>query len=192
MKLKRWDNSEVVFEYGCEMVKELVEQAVVSKISLYRADLGGVNLEGADLGGADLEGTDLEGANLWCVNLEGANLEGADLRGVNLEGANLWGANLVGANLEGANLEGAVGNQKEVRSMQLETYPVTFTKDVLQVGCKRFTIEKWKQFSDQDIESMDSEALAFWVKWKTHIFSTIDMCFLGVTETNSDTEKQKD
>ena len=109
----------------------------------------------------------LEDANLIDVNLEGANLEGA-----NLEGANLRGANLIGANLRGAN-----GNLKELKTMQIETYSISFTKDILQIGCKRFSHTEWKNFSNDEIEKMDSQALSFWNKWKDFIFKAIELSF---------------
>ena len=67
MKLLRWDNDEVIFEYDCETIKELVEKAVKQKVSLFRANLRE----------ADLREANLYGANLYEANLYGADLFGA-------------------------------------------------------------------------------------------------------------------
>ena len=124
-----------------------------------------------------LEGANLIDANLIDANLIDANLEGANLRGANLRGANLRGANLRGANLDGANLDGANGNLKELKNMQIETYSISFTKDILQIGCKRFSHTEWQNFSDDEINKMDKQALSFWTKWKAFIFKAIELSF---------------
>ncbi len=120
-------------------------------------------------------GANLIGANLSEANLRRANLIGANLIGANLIEANLIGANLIEANLMGANLIEAIGNMSVIFSMQIETYPITFTREVLQIGCKRFTHQEWQDFDDETIEKMDSQALKFWKKWKDFIFTAIDL-----------------
>ncbi len=101
----------------------------------------------------------------------------ANLRNANLSGANLSGADLSDADLSDADLRNAVGNKKELRTMQIETYSISFTKDVLQIGCKRFTIQEWKNFNDEEISNMDRQALSFWNKWKDFIFQAIELSF---------------
>ena len=175
---------------------------------LIGADLRGANLCKANLIGANLIGADLEGANLCRANLIGAdlckadlcranlcranlykadlyraNLSGATLCIADLRGADLEGADLVGASLEGANLSGAsllcTGNMKEIRTMQIDTYRISFTKETLQIGCKRHLIEEWKSFSDEEISKMDGtkNTLGWWNKWKEHIFKAIELSF---------------
>ncbi len=137
----------IIFENEKETIKETVVDA---------------NLSGADLIGANLIGADLSGADLSDADLRNANLRNADLSD---------------ADLSGANLIGAVGNKKELRTMQIETYSISFTKDVLQIGCKRFLIEDWKIFNDEEINNMDNQALSFWNKWKDFIFQAIELSF---------------
>ena len=104
----------------------------------------------------------------------GANLRGANLGEAYLGGADLRGANLRGADLRGAYLGGAVGNMKEVFSMQLTGWRITFTKDVLCIGCQQHSISSWCNFSDSEIENMDSKALDLWKEWKDFIFLAIE------------------
>ena len=141
------------------------------------ANLGGANLGDAYLRGAYLRGANLGGANLGDANLRGANLGGANLRGANLRGANLGGANLGGANLRGANLGGAnlgelssmngtSGNCWEVKAIQADIWPVTYTSTHMQIGCQLHTIEEWWAFNDEQINEMDSDALNWWGIWK--------------------------
>ena len=145
------------------------------------AILSGANLSGAILSDADLSGANLSDANLSCADLSCANLSGADLRGADLSGADLRVANLIDANLSGAslsdailsdaNLSGAnlwstIGNGREIRSIHCGTYNIAFTRDVMQIGCKRFLVAEWFSFDDKAIASMDVGALDFWRVWK--------------------------
>ena len=110
---------------------------------------------------------DLQGADLREANLQGADLRGADLRGANLQEADLQGVNLRGADLQGADLQEAVGNMIEVKSAQFERYKLTWTADVLHIGCQRHPIADWFNFTDLRIDAMDrGHSLVWWNKWK--------------------------
>jgi len=157
-----------------------------SGANLSWANLRGADLSGANLSGADLRGADFSGANLSWANLRGANLSGADLSGADLSGANLSGANLSwanspradfsGADLSGANLRGAIGNLKNVKSMQIEDYSIVYTDTDLFIGCEKHPIFDWWKFDDAVIEAMDGEkALIFWKKWKPVLMNIIEM-----------------
>jgi Pentapeptide repeats (8 copies) len=138
---------------------------------------GGVraNLECANLRGANLRGAYLRGAYLRGANFVGANLVDANLVDADLEGANLRGANLEYANLRGANLINTTGEKKYVKSLQLETYSIVYTSSILQIGCKKFTFQEWRDFDDETISKMDNGALEWWNKWKETIFKLIEM-----------------
>ncbi|QQP86909.1 pentapeptide repeat-containing protein [Entomomonas asaccharolytica] len=158
--------------------------------NLFGANLRGANLRGANLCGANLCGANLCGANLCGANLCGANLRGANLRGANLCGANLRGANLCGANLRGANLCGAnlcganlennrlwdtCGDNRFIKTLRnCGKYTITYTKDRIQIGCKNYSIEQWRNFSDDEIERMDIGALDWWKEVKDWLFETIN------------------
>ncbi len=183
--------------------------------SLYRANLNGANLDGANLNGANLDGANLNGANLDGANLNGANLDGANLNGAslyraNLDGASLYRANLNGAslyranldgaslyraNLNGANLNGASlyraslyrasGINEYIKCIQIDQYPITYTSEVMQIGCQRHLIAEWRGFDDERIAGMDGKkALRFWRKYKDWIFQTIDLCPATPTKKN--------
>jgi hypothetical protein len=137
----------------------------------------GLAVKWALYNGANLEGANLYGAKLTGINLEGANLEGANLAGAKLTGANLEGAKLTGADLYGANLEGVNGVNEYVKCIQIEAYPITYTADILQIGCERHLIEDWRKFDSRRIAAMDGKgALKFWAKYKNWIFQTIELC----------------
>jgi hypothetical protein len=129
-----------------------------------RADLRGADLFKADLSGANLREAYLREAYLFKADLSGANLREANLREANLREANLSGAELSGANLRGANLL-CQGNMRELRTMQIDTWPLGYTADTLQIGCQRHPIEKWRKWNTDAgrewIAKMDGQALAW-------------------------------
>jgi uncharacterized protein YjbI with pentapeptide repeats len=156
--------------------------------NLRDANLRGVNLRGADLEGADLEGADLRGANLRDANLRDANLRDADLRGADLRDANLRDANLRDANLRGADLRDAnlrdanlrdanlrycVGNGREIKSLQIGTYLISYHKATLNIGCQSHTLSTWESFSDKEVATMDTTALTWWQLNKEIIISLV-------------------
>ena len=104
-----------------------------------------------------------------------ANLRGADLSRANLSGADLSRADLSGANLSGANLRDLLGNQINVKTVAVEKYTITYTSEYLQIGCQRFTIREWFNFSDDEISKMDCGALGWWNKWKLIIKTIIEI-----------------
>jgi hypothetical protein len=125
------------------------------------------NLSGANLSGADLSGADLSRADLSRANLSGADLSGADLYRADLSRANLSGADLSRANLSGACINRTMGNLKNIKTISVESYCITYTADTLQIGCERHPIEKWWKFTPEQIQRMDGDrASAFWKRWK--------------------------
>ncbi|MDR5616810.1 pentapeptide repeat-containing protein [Arsenophonus sp.] len=82
-----------------------------------------------------------------------ANLCGANLREANLREADLREANLFGANLP-----------DHTFVIMGETYPIMITNgEYLRAGCQHHSVEKWRQFSKEEIVNMDGKkALEFY------------------------------
>ena len=168
-----------------EAIISFIREADLQWANLRWADLEGANLEGAnlckvDLAEADLRGADLRGADLEGADLYGAYLQGADLRWANLQKADLRKANLRGADLEGADLEGADfrfsrGNNRQIKTLQMGVYRITYTSDVMAIGCEQHSIDEWMSFDDCTISQMDSDALKFWGKWKPILKSIMEI-----------------
>jgi len=162
---------------GAYLFGAYLRDADLSGAYLRDADLRDANLSGAYLFGADLSDADLRGANLSGANLIDVDLSDADLSDANLSGAYLIGAYLSGANLRGADLRGAHGVNEWVKCIQIDTYPVTYTAEIIQIGCQRHTHQDWAEFPDAQIRAMDgAKALAWWRKYKTWLFQTIEIC----------------
>lgn len=137
-----------------------------------RAGLRGRDLQGRDLHGislrcADLRGSVMRGSYMFDADLQDADLRETDMRDSLMDRVNLRRANMSGANLnEPGSLWGAVGNGREVKSLQIGGWPVTYTATHMQIGCQLHRIKRWWEFPEGDIDAMDPEALDWWRVWK--------------------------
>jgi uncharacterized protein YjbI with pentapeptide repeats len=113
-------------------------------------------------------------ANLRGANLRYANLRYANLHGANLSGANLSYADLYGANLSYADLYGAIGNMREIKSAQFDQWAVTWSADVLAIGCQQHAIEKWRNADPRWIAAMDQHASDWWSRYGALVLQLID------------------
>jgi len=175
-----------------------LRNADLSDADLRNANLRNADLSSADLRNAVLSSADLRNADLWNADLRNADLSDADLRNANLRNADLWNAylsdadlwnaNLRNADLWNANLRNAHGLNPHVKCIQIETYPITYTSEVMQIGCERHSISEWRDFDDGRIIQMDGKlALKFWRKYKDWIFNTIELCPAAPTKEGVDT-----
>ena len=142
-----------------------IKHKYTNKVILEIESLCNANLSNAGLRNADLSG----------ANLSEADLSGADLSGANLRIANLSGANLRAADLRAADLRWCIGNMREIKSAQFDTYDVTWTKDALAIGCQQHPIKEWWQFDDATITKMDGDMPLWWKKWKLVLQQIVEM-----------------
>jgi uncharacterized protein YjbI with pentapeptide repeats len=160
-----------------------LRNADLSDADLRNANLRNADLMGANLMGANLMGTKLRNANLMdaylryahlrYANLIGANLMGADLRNANLMDTKLRNAKLMGADLMDADLRYCIGNNQEIKTLQLDAYQVTYTSSVMAIGCQQHTIVEWFEFTDADIFQMDEDTATRWCDKYSPILETI-------------------
>ena len=97
-------------------------------------------------------------SNTVKITLEKANLEGVYLEGANLEGANLYSATYGSATLNN-------GIEQYLGLM----WPVFLFDNHIKIGCQMHTVDEWENFDNKEIDTMSSEALALWAKYKTLI-----------------------
>ncbi len=150
-------------------------------------DLSGADLSGADLSYANLRDANLRDANLRDATLRYAGLSGADLRDADLIDADLQYAFLHGVDLRGTDLQDAIGNGREVKTVQTNLWIVTYTADIMQIGCEQHAIEDWWGFDDATISDMNSKALEWWKAWKPILQQIIATS--PATQPNSKEEK---
>jgi len=156
------------------------------------ADLRSANLRYANLRSADLSYADLRSADLRSANLSYADLSSADLRSANLRSANLRSANLRSASLRYADLRyarslnGCTGNMTEVKSIQCDYWPVTYTATHMQIGCQLHLIQEWWDFKIDEIERMDSNAAVWWAIWKPILRNIMEASPAKATEAKAE------
>ena len=164
-------------KYTNEVILEIESlcNANLSNAGLRYANLRAADLSEANLSEANLRAADLSEANLRYADLSEANLSGADLSYANLRAADLSGANLSEANLRAADLRWCIGNMREIKSTQFDTYDVTWTKDALAIGYQQHLIKEWWQFDDATITKMDGDMMLWWKKWKLVLQQIVEM-----------------
>jgi hypothetical protein len=151
------------------------ERANLSSANLSSADLRYADLRYASLRSADLRYADLRYASLRSANLSSADLRYADLRYASLSSADLSYADLRYADLRyAASIWGAFGNLSQVKSVQCDLWPVTYTADKMQIGCQFHALTEWWAFGDEEIQEMDSRASAWWSIWKPILKTIIE------------------
>ena len=158
-------------KFGAE--EDVTQEEIREKLRLHRLWIDGE--EGgamADLGGADLHGADLSGADLSDADLSDADLRRTDLSDANFTGANLRRTDLSDANLTGVDLRGATGNGKEVKSAEVHTYGLVWTKDAVWIGCQCKTLDEWRRF-DPRADGLSEEDCANWEAHKDWILETV-------------------
>ena len=108
-----------------------------------------------------------ERADLRSANLCYANLRSANLRSANLCYANLSYANLSYADLSENKLWSTTGNGINVMFLQTDEYDITYTAEVMQIGCEQHDIKDWWKFDEDTINNMDrGTSLEWWKVWK--------------------------
>ena len=95
------------------------------------------------------------------------------LRTAMKSGANLYGADLRGADLRGADLDGEKLSKTPIQINNLKWF-VLISDTFMRIGCQRYTIEEWRNFSDEEIVKMDFGALKFWRQWKVSLLAMCD------------------
>ena len=63
----------------------------------------------------------------------------------------------------------------EIKTIAADTWPVSYTAKILQIGCQRHPISEWWGFDDEAISAMDNNALEWWRNWKTILRQIIEL-----------------
>ncbi|RTI85310.1 pentapeptide repeat-containing protein [Campylobacter jejuni] len=144
--LKRLDET-IIIENDRKSEKELVEYCILEGISLNNANLENINLSGLDFNNAFINGASFHFCNFLRTEFENCIFENVDLRD-------------------------CIGDMKNIFSVVVDTYVMTFTKTMMNLGCDTKTIKEWRNVSVDDLE--DEEQKWLWSYYKDTIFEIIN------------------
>lgn len=155
---------------ACDLLGASLKNADLRLANMSHAVIEDASFFGALCYGANFAGTYAFRANFHCANLGTASFVGATLRG-----ARFTGANLGGVDFTKADIRGAIGNGKEMVSLQLERWPVVIVAGQMAIGCQQHSIAEWWGFSDRAINIMDEcHALDWWKKWRPVLETVVE------------------
>jgi uncharacterized protein YjbI with pentapeptide repeats len=141
--------------------------ADLQSIRFQHVKMRGVNLHRANLLGGVFLYVDMAGACCRYANMQGVKLQDVDLEGADLTGADLRAAHMNRVNINKAWLSGVIGNGKEIKSIHLGGFPISYTAEILQIDKWRHPITDWWRFDDEQISGFYNEKFTnWWRKWK--------------------------
>jgi len=76
---------------------------------------------------------------------------------------------------------------RKIACLNTEIWTITFGNKI-QIGCKRYSIEQWTNFTDEEIAMMDIRALNWWKKWKDIVLSIAKIACFEPVETKKEGE----
>ena len=122
-----------------------------------------------DFTGLNFDKMDFTGANfVRCLFLR------CDMKETNFSSATLLNSNFTDASLTNAiftkaNLEGVIGNTREIKSLQIVRFPITYTSSIVQIGCKQCSIEHIDDEFNKIIEALGGKHSSTWDKYKQYL-----------------------
>jgi len=69
------------------------------------------------------------------------------------------------------------GNKNEIKTLEVDGHKITFTRDVMSIGCLCYLIRDWKYHGANLMMRLGADALVFWLEQKNFIFSEIESSF---------------
>ncbi|MDI7165936.1 hypothetical protein [Leptospira santarosai] len=68
-----------------------------------------------------------------------------------------------------------LGNSDNIKTIQTDLWLVVYSHNAIYIGCKVYSFVEWWNFSDEEIDDMDPNALQFWRKWKDVLRKIIEI-----------------
>ncbi|WP_348518069.1 pentapeptide repeat-containing protein [Campylobacter sp. CCS1377] len=73
-----------------------------------------------------------------------------------------------------------LGDMKQICSLQVDSFKIAFTKDIIAIGCKNESLDWWKKASDDLIKDERNNYSQTWNAYKDILFKIIDIKFGGL------------
>ncbi|EAL7494771.1 pentapeptide repeat-containing protein [Campylobacter coli] len=147
--LKRLDET-IIIEDDRQSEKELVEYCILEGISLNDANLENLNLSGLDFDNVFINGASFKNANLNDISSKNTSFIDCDFSGASFNFCNFLRTEFENCIFENVDLRDCIGDMKNIFSVVVDTYVMTFTKTMMNLGCDTKTIKEWRNLSVDD------------------------------------------
>ena len=149
---------------GADFTDSILNYADLSDTNLRNTTFRDASLHGTYSVRADFTQSDLTGSNLSGSNLARAIFHNAKMKCCNLSNTNFTCAKLSNTDISKAILWNCRGDGSKIKTLLISNaYPISYTKDRLQIGCENHKIEDWWSFDHERIDAMDeADATNFW------------------------------
>lgn len=133
----------------------------------------------SNLNKCNMEGCNLSYTNLSYANLSYANMTEAKLTKTLLVSTRMDGLKLDSTDLNTIAFSGSDGNLKEIKSIRVSTFKVSYTHDRMTIAGVTLPIKEWKQMDYNKIEKMkkmgkvEADFALFWSKTQDYILSSV-------------------
>lgn len=169
--IKKLDQS-VIIEDDTKSEKELVEYCLENGVSLNEANLEDLNLRALNFNNAFIINANFKNAYLSEISSKNATFIDCDFSGADLSFCNFLRTEFENCIFDGVNIRNCIGDMKNIFSIAIDTYVMSFTKTMMNLGCNTKTIEEWRNLTTDNLE--DEEQKWMWDYYKDVIFKLID------------------
>lgn len=169
--IKKLDGS-IIIEDDNKSERELVKYCLENAISLNEANLDGLDLNHLNFDNVFINGASFKNTILSNISSKNASFIECDFTKSDFSFCNLLNTEFEECVLKEIILRDTVGDMKNIFSVVLDTYVMTFTKEIMNLGCDSKSIEDWRKTTTDDIE--DDEQKWLWDYYKELIFEIID------------------
>lgn len=174
-------------------IQQIVKNALDNGIDLRGLNHPYISFKNFDFSYTYLQKCNFQHAKFENCNFTNAKLHKSDFHEAIFKNCNMTNTNLTQCNfrlskfdnspLDTCDIQNAIGNGVDIVSTQICEHNVVFTKNQLAIGCKLFSINEWKNFTDSDILDMledhihTKHPIEKWNKYKNHIFNSVELYF---------------
>ncbi|MFX3627590.1 pentapeptide repeat-containing protein [Campylobacter sp. LH-2024] len=169
--IKKLDGS-IIIEDDNKSERELVKYCLENAISLNEANLDGLDLNHLNFDNVFINGASFKNTILSNISSKNASFVECDFTKSDFSFCNLLNTEFEECVLKELILRDTIGDMKNIFSVVLDTYVMTFTNEFMNLGCDSKSIEDWRKTTTDDIE--DDEQKWLWDYYKELIFEIID------------------
>lgn len=169
--IKRLDNT-IITENDSMGERELVRHCLENFITLNEANLDNLNLSGLNFNDAFIKDASFKNADLSGISSKNATFIHCDFSGANFNFCNFLNTEFENCILDNISLRDCIGDMKHIFTIAIDTYVMTFTKTMMNLGCNAKSIEEWRKLNFKDLE--DEEQSWLFECYKDIIFQIID------------------